>query len=129
MIGILAAIAIPQYLNYIANTKLATCKANTDVAVNFVTSELAKRAQFSATGQGTDATTDAVAALNAGGKLDPYSAAPAFAVLAGAATDCVTVLSVTDLSSAVPTVAVGANVVVTPGGMNGVGQVTNITVE
>jgi type IV pilus assembly protein PilA len=132
IIGILAAIAVPQYLNYIANSKLAACKANTEVAVTYVKSELAKRAQFSATGLGLDATTDAIAALNGGGKRDPYSGAAAFANAAGAAGTCVTVVSATDLSSnggGVPVVAIGANVTVTPGLMNTTGAVTNIRVE
>jgi type IV pilus assembly protein PilA len=119
IIGILAAIAIPQYMNYIANSKLATCKANTDVAVNFVTSELAKRAQFAATALGTDATATADVDLNAGGKRDPYSGAAAFTVgaAAGGVGTCVTMISAADLSSAVPTVLVGGNITVIPGTM------------
>jgi len=125
IIGILAAIAVPQYLNYIANSKLAACKANTEVAVTFVKSELAKRAQFAATGLGTNATTDAVTALNAGGKRDPYSGAAAFAVAVGAAGTCVTQVSATDLTAG----AVGTNVTVTPGLMNTTGAATAIAIE
>jgi type IV pilus assembly protein PilA len=132
IIGILAAIAIPQYMNYIANSKLATCKANTDVAVNFVTSELAKRAQFAATGLGTTATTGAVAALNAGGKRDPYSGVAAFAVGtgAGAAGSCITLISATDLTS-LTAGGVGplGQFTVTPGVMNTTGVVTDIRIE
>jgi prepilin-type N-terminal cleavage/methylation domain-containing protein len=73
IIGILAAIAIPQYLNYMAQTKLNVCKTNFDAAHHLVKAELAKRSA------GSDATTDAVAALNQGGKKDPYvSTADAF---------------------------------------------------
>ncbi len=66
IIGILAAIAIPQYLNYMAQTKVNACKSNTDAAHMFVKSELAKRSA------GAAASTNAPAALNEGGKRDPY---------------------------------------------------------
>jgi type IV pilus assembly protein PilA len=128
IIGILAAIAIPQYMNYIANSKLATCKANNDVAVNYVTSELAKRAQFTSTGLGTDATATSTTDLSAGGKRDPYSGAAAFNTAAGAATDCVTVVSVDDLSATTGALVAGGTVTVTSGGMNGA-VATTINVE
>lgn len=69
IIGILAAIAIPQYLNYMAISKRNACAANFDTAHSFVKSELAKKSA------GTAATSDAVANLNTGGKLDPYRSA------------------------------------------------------
>jgi len=77
IIGILAAIAIPQYLNYMAQTKLNACQANLDAAHMFVKSELAKRSA------GTTASDTALADLNEGGKTDPYTNAAAFG---GAAT-------------------------------------------
>jgi type IV pilus assembly protein PilA len=66
IIGILAAIAIPQYQNYIKNTKINACKGNLDAAHSFVKSELAKKAG------GATASTDVIAELNQGGKSDPF---------------------------------------------------------
>lgn len=74
IIGILAAIAIPQYLNYMSQTKLNACKTNLDAAHHLVKSELAKKSA------GAAATTSAITNLNEGGKKDPYnSTADAFA--------------------------------------------------
>ncbi len=128
IIGILAAIAVPQYLNYIANSKLAACKANHEAAVLYVKSELAKRAQFNASNVGTNATSTAVADLNQGGKKDPYTAAPAFVVGAAAsavANTCSTVITATDLTAG----AVGTAVTVFPGVMHTTGTNTAITIE
>lgn len=94
IIGILAAIAIPQYLNYMAQSKRNACGANFDTAQAFVKSELAKRSA------GANATTNAIADLNSGGKKDPYNAtADAFAASATATPDsrCVTGINVTNL--------------------------------
>ena len=73
IIGILAAIAIPQYLKYMAITKRNACASNTDAAHLSVKSELAKRSA------GTWASTAVDADMNVGGKKDPYNSAdPAF---------------------------------------------------
>ena len=68
ILGILAAVAIPQYLNYIARSKENTAKANYDTAVALVKSEFAKAAA------GEDADTDVVDTLNAGDKKNPFNA-------------------------------------------------------
>ena len=65
IIGILAAIAIPQYQNYIARSKYNAVRGNFDTAVNLVKSEFAKEAA------GTPATADVVGDLNSGGKMSP----------------------------------------------------------
>ncbi len=86
IIGILAAIAIPQYLSYMAVTKRNACATNTDAAHMFIKSEMAKMSA------GTTASTTVVADLNSGGKQDPYrTGTPAFVDGAGdqtADTEC-----------------------------------------
>lgn len=99
IIGILAAIAIPQYLNYMAISKRNACASNFDAAHLFVKSEIAKKSA------GTTATTNSVTALNSGGKQDPYRNTPAFATAAVRTTDraCVVGVSATvDLNAATP---------------------------
>jgi len=77
IIGILAAVAIPQYQSYIARSKYNAVRSNFDTAVNLVKSEFAKSAA------GVAATADVVAALNSGGKTSPVdSSAPAFVAAA-----------------------------------------------
>ena len=67
IIGILAAIAIPQYAKYVLTSKTKVCQGNMDIASNFVSSELKKDASVR--------TGNAVMHLNRGGKKDPYNAA------------------------------------------------------
>ena len=94
IIGILAAVAIPQYLNYVAITKRNACTANFDAAHSLVKAEIAKRAA------GTNATTSVVAALNQGNKTDPYlNTASAFAAAAvTTAGRCVTGIDTTNIN-------------------------------
>ncbi len=82
IIGILAAIAIPQYLNYMAISKRNACASNFDAAHIFIKSELAKRSA------GTPASDDLGASLVQGNKKDPYdSTQPAFAAVTSWETD------------------------------------------
>lgn len=67
ILGILAAVAIPQYLNYIAQSKENSAKSNYEIAINLVKSEFAKEAA------GTAATTQATVALNEGDKRNPFN--------------------------------------------------------
>ncbi len=70
IIGILAAVAIPAYTNYIAQTKVRAVKANFDAADALVRNEIAKAAA-----SGADPLLTAVAlrdSLNQGGKVSPY---------------------------------------------------------
>ncbi|MEA3386834.1 MAG: prepilin-type N-terminal cleavage/methylation domain-containing protein [Thermodesulfobacteriota bacterium] len=103
IIGILSAIAIPQYMNYIARSKLNVCQSNFDAAHHLVKAELAKRAA------GAAATTNVVTDLNEGGKKDPYSTASAFA---GAATtgpgSCVIGIDTPNLNTA----TIGSNITI-----------------
>jgi len=73
ILGILAAIAIPQYLNYMQASKIQAAGDNFDSAVRYVRNELAKR---NIPGQVPSA--DVATDLNAGGKLSPWGGGPAF---------------------------------------------------
>ena len=65
IIGILAAIAIPQYMEYVAGGKMKTCMSNMDIASRYVVAELKKPQN--------ERTNNAVVHLNRGGKKDPYN--------------------------------------------------------
>ena len=130
IIGILAAIAIPQYLGYMAQAKVNACQANFDAATSFVKAELAKRSA------GADASTNAIVDLNSGGKKDPYdSNKNAFTLTADAVKKgiCQTAVVIAAGSSAnLNAAAINTNVTITPGGawanVSGVSKV-NVFVE
>ena len=67
VIGILTAIAFPQYKKYLSRSKFNACVTNTDSAIRLVTSELAKK-----TGSDTSSE-DILVPLNRGGKTNPYN--------------------------------------------------------
>ena len=66
ILGILAAVAIPQYLNYIKRSKINAVISNYDAAINIVKNEFAKKAA------GEAATTSVTGDLNSGNKRSPY---------------------------------------------------------
>jgi type IV pilus assembly protein PilA len=110
IIGILAAVAIPQYQKYIYNAKATACEDNYDAAKRLVLTELAKQ-------RSQDVTTNVVADLNQGGKIDPFQGGtnPAFAtgagtitIAGGVYTACQIGINVADLS----TVTSGGSVLV-----------------
>jgi len=67
IIAILAAIAIPAYQNYIAQTRENAVVSNYSIAHSFVKNELAKAAA------GGQASTNVLADLNEGGKTNPVT--------------------------------------------------------
>lgn len=107
IIGILAAIAIPQYIHYMRQAKLNACQTNFTTASSFVAAELAKKAARA------QATTNVIADLNSGGKSDPYnSGTPAFVSTAVTTPGtCQTAIDITDVQNS----TVGGNITITPG--------------
>ncbi len=73
IIGVLAAVAIPAYQGYIARTKRNACIENGQAAVNLIRGEMAKvsAGELVTASKIVDMLT-LIAALNDGGKTDPY---------------------------------------------------------
>lgn len=102
IIGILAAIAVPQYMNYVANAKIKSCASNFAVASSFIAAELKK--------DQVDRSTNALQDLNRGGKKNPYNpnnAAFASTAIKAATDNCVigvvpSVAGAMDLTAAAP---------------------------
>ncbi|MHB8766766.1 MAG: pilin [Deferrisomatales bacterium] len=94
ILGILAAVAIPQYLNYMARSKVNAAVANVNAAVNLVKSEFAKGSA------GGTVTADVVGLLNSGNKKSPHAPdQDAFTEAAAPAQNGQVAISATDLSS------------------------------
>ena len=95
ILGILAAVAIPQYLGYIARTKTNSSEANYETAVNLVKSEMAKLAG------GGIASTNIVRELQEGDKRNPYAAAESAFLTGGGGTTGQVDIDAPDLSGLV----------------------------
>lgn len=79
ILGILAAVAIPQYTGYLSRAKLNALEVNYRTAVTLVSNEIAKRNAGGTPFLNTDV--EFVTQLNVGDKRSTYnSASPAFAV-------------------------------------------------
>ena len=82
ILGILAAVAIPQYLGYLSRAKTNSLTANHQTAISLVRNEIAKR---NAGGQPfLDTPAEFVAELNRGDKRSPYDASFSAFAVAGA---------------------------------------------
>jgi prepilin-type N-terminal cleavage/methylation domain-containing protein len=96
ILGILAAIAIPEYLHYMRISKIDTVKTNYDLAVHFVNGEFAKICA------GGAASTDVMADLNSGNKRNPWDVnLDGFAPLPGRGVVCLVTPNV-DLNLVAP---------------------------
>jgi prepilin-type N-terminal cleavage/methylation domain-containing protein len=97
ILGILASVAIPSYLNYLKQSKIGVAKANFETAIQFVKMEFAKSTT------GAASTTDAVWALNDSVKSTPFNLSQRAFVLGTAGTyDGQITLNATNLQALVP---------------------------
>ncbi|WP_025323856.1 type IV pilin protein [Deferrisoma camini] len=104
ILGILAAVATPQYLRYIARAKENVLHNNFITAVGLVRNEISKRNAGETTF--LDTPDDLVAALNSGGKRSVYDGtSPAFAT---SGTKPGTVVITKDTSASPPTYQITA---------------------
>lgn len=88
IISILAAIAIPQYLNFISSSRNNSCRQNTDAAIKLLKSEITKQVAM-----GSATSVDIVAMLNTGGKEEPLgTGTPAFIAGNASGTSCQVVI-------------------------------------
>jgi type IV pilus assembly protein PilA len=95
ILGILAAVAIPQYLNYLSRAKLNAVNANHDTAVSLVRNEIAKR---NAGGLPfLDTPLEFVNELNRGNKKSVYD--QSFNAFAVAGTDPGTIVITKDMAA------------------------------
>jgi type IV pilus assembly protein PilA len=89
ILGILAAVAVPQYLTYMKVSKANTVRTNYDLAVHFINGEFAKICA------GGTASTDVMADLNSGDKRNPWDPnLDGFAPVLGRGVVCVVTPSV-----------------------------------
>ncbi len=105
IIAILASIAIPAYQSYISTSRDSAVTSNHSIAHSFVKSELAKSAA------GGTATSNAITALNEGGKTNPRNPAEA-AFVSGAPNAGQVQVTVADLAG----LAVGGTVTISTAG-------------
>ncbi len=82
IIGILAAIAIPQYKNYIIRAKHEVCIRNTQIAQNIIKEEIAKLQSSGSNRQ------DILAVLNNGNKKNPMTGQDAAFISSGTQEKC-----------------------------------------
>ncbi len=109
ILGILAAIAIPQYLNYMNASKEQAVRDNYDAAVRFTRNELAKRNIPGQLAAG-NVTNDAVRDLNAPNKKSPWdSTLDAFVLGAAPGAGQVSV-DISDLSQAAAALPSGTTI-------------------
>ncbi len=81
IIGILAAIAIPAYNNYIERSRINAVHTNVDTAYRYVKNEISKAAA------GATPSTRIITDLNAGGKRNPINSSQAAFVSGGSGSE------------------------------------------
>lgn len=92
ILGILAAVAIPSYVNYMSHSRTRAAKANFEIAAGII------KAEFAKSEAGTPASSDIVNELNEmGKKKSPYSSSVNAFVLGTAMVDGQVVMNVANL--------------------------------